>query len=80
MAYNDAEAPPFTEALIVPCLFCTGVEIESTEDFVRLVGWVQLPVLPGTHERRIISRIVMPAAVARQFLRALERELHVDGH
>lgn len=58
--------PPLSEPLVVPCLFITGMAIEPSDYVIRLVGWVQLPMLGGeADERRIVIRFVMPIDAAR---------------
>jgi hypothetical protein len=73
---HDDKPPPLTEPVIVQCLFCTGVDVQHTENFTRLIGWVELPA-PGYdfQERRIIARMVMPEEVARALSRDLRRSL-----
>lgn len=78
---NGAHQPPLTEPVIVPCLFCTGMEVEVTADFVRIVGYVELPALGMDQpERRIISRVVMPNEIARELIRDMRKALAGGGH
>lgn len=67
---------PFTEPVIIPCLFVTGVDAEFAASFVRMVAWVELPRLPAEpHERRIIGRWVLPTDVAKKLQRELKNAL-----
>lgn len=73
--------PPLSEPQIVPCLFCSGIEIELLDSVVRVVGWVDLPTAEGDQpERRIVARMVMPADIARRLARDLQRSLARGGH
>jgi hypothetical protein len=73
---DHADTPPLTEPVIVQCLFCTGVDVQHTENFTRLIGWVELPA-PGYDfgERRVVARLVMPPNVARSLSRDLRRSI-----
>ncbi|WP_027037902.1 hypothetical protein [Mesorhizobium ciceri] len=77
----DEKAPALTEPVIVQCLFCTGVDVQHTENFTRLIGWVELPA-PGYdfQERRIIARMVMPPEIARALSRDLRRSISRGDH
>ncbi|TGP22333.1 MULTISPECIES: hypothetical protein [unclassified Mesorhizobium] len=67
---------PFTEPVIIPCLFVSGIATEFMPTFVRIIGWVELPSLPNEpHEKRIISRLVLPTDVARELVAALQNGL-----
>lgn len=83
MAREDRrdERPELTEPEIVHCLWCTGAAVQVTEQFARIVGWVDLPVVDGTApERRIVARLVMPNPTFRQLLAEGRRGLARGGH
>jgi hypothetical protein len=73
---EEPKHPAMTEPQLVHCLFCTGVDVQHTDHFTRLIGWVELPS-PGYDfdERRIMVRLVMPPDVARALSRDLRRSL-----
>jgi hypothetical protein len=75
------DEPPFTEPVVIPCLFTSGCACEFAESFVRIVAWVDLPSLPHEpHERRIIARLVLPKDVARGLERELKQGLKKGSH
>lgn len=62
---SHAPDPPLTEPRVVDCLFVTGTAIEISPHTVRIIGWVQLPMLGGEmDERRIVVRFAMPRDAA----------------
>lgn len=78
---QHSQPPQMTEPKIVSCLFMTGYDIEVTDSFVRIVGWVDLPVVGHDQpERRVIMRAVMPNNVARALQRDLRKGLTRGGH
>jgi hypothetical protein len=78
---DHSDQPPLTEPVMIQCLFCTGIEVEATDHFSRLTGWVELPAMgSGNPERRIMVRVVMPPEVARALSRDLRRGLAKGGH
>lgn len=55
---GEDEEPPFTEPVIIPCVYVSGAAVERTRHVTRVVGWTTLPDLGGaTRERRIDVRI-----------------------
>lgn len=63
---------PFTEPVPIPCLFASGTECEVIDGVVRIIAFVDLPRVPTKpHKRRVIARLVLPMAAARE----LQREL-----
>lgn len=68
--------PPLSEPEIVNCLFMTGINVQSGDGFVRVVGWVDLPMIGHNDaEHRIVGRFVMPTESARTLLRELRKAL-----
>lgn len=62
---EHAPNPSLSEHVQVPCLFVTGIAVETTRHIVRFVGWVLLPNLgDGPDENRICIRFVMPKDAA----------------
>lgn len=72
---------PLTEPNIITSTFITGGAIEVTQSAVRIVGWEELATVNGEMaEKRIVSRIVMTNATARDVLTALKDALSRGGH
>jgi len=62
---QHAPVPGLTENVQVPCLFVTGMAVETTRHIVRFVGWVLLPNLGSDpDENRLCVRFVMARDVA----------------
>lgn len=73
--------PPFSEPIVIPCLFVSGAACEFMAGFARVVAWVDLPNLPSEpYERRIIGRWVMPDDVARELLHEMQKGLKKSGN
>lgn len=65
-----------TEPTVIPCLFCTGTEVQVSAHFARIVGWVDLPVVGSdTPEQRIIARLVMPELTFRELVASGQKAL-----
>jgi hypothetical protein len=78
---EEPKPPRMTEPVTVPCLFCSGVEIEMGPTFVRIVGFVDLETVEySPPERRIIARVVLPSDTARELLRSLRKQLNQGHH
>ncbi len=74
-------APRMTEPAVVTCHFVEGITIEVRDEFVRLVGWVDLEIAEhGEPERRIVVRAAMPLIVARALVRDMRKALAKGGH
>lgn len=72
---------PLTEPEIVACHFWEGIEIELGDDFIRIVGWINLQTADLTGpERRIVARAVMPTRVAREVVRDLRKAVARGGN
>lgn len=74
-------APRMTEPEVVHCHFVEGLSIEIRDEFVRLVGWVDLGVAEDNDpERRIVVRAAMTPTVARALIRDLRKSIGRGGH
>lgn len=72
----DDKEPRYTEPVIIPCILTTGYEVQHMGALTRIVGWVDLPTVPGgPDERRIMSRQVMANDVAEALARDLLKGL-----
>lgn len=78
----ESERPPrMTEPKPVDCHFVEGVDIELRDEFVRLVGYVDLETAErGEPERRIVVRAALPTLVARALIRDLRRAVSRGGN
>lgn len=75
------DALRMTEPTVIPCIFVEGVEIEVRDEFVRLVGWIDLETAEGHEpERRIVVRAAMPSLVTRALVRDLRKAVARGGH
>lgn len=73
------EPAPLTEPVIVAAVFITGLKVEVTDDYVRIVAWEQLPKANGDMpERRIVGRWVMPKATGRDLDGQLRKGLSIQ--
>lgn len=73
--------PRLAEPEIVPCHFVEGVHLELRDDFVRLVGWIDLETSDDQEiERRIVVRASMPLTVARVLILDLRKAMARGGH
>ncbi|MBZ9894215.1 hypothetical protein LB545_07640 [Mesorhizobium sp. BR1-1-6] len=71
----EDEDPPLVEPVIIPDIFCEGIDIQRIDGDVRLIAWV-------THEseHRIVARLVLPEAVGRALVRDMRKALASDRH
>lgn len=70
-----------TEPRVVDCHFVEGIDIEVRENFVRLVGFIDLERVEGEEsERRIVVRAALTTMVARVLVRDLRKALTRGGH
>lgn len=75
------EAPRLTEPEVVTCHFVEGIYLEARDDFVRLVGWIDLETTEASEpERRIVVRAALPLIVARALIADLRRTVARGGH
>lgn len=75
------KAPRMTEPKVVDCHFVEGVGIEVRDEFVRLVGWIDLEQVAGENpERRIVVRAALPLIVTRALIRDLRRAVARGGN
>ena len=81
MGHTDAPAP-MSEPVPVSCILIEGVFLELRGEVIRLVGYIHLEVVEETipAERRIVARVAMPLATARQLVRDLRRDLIRGAH
>jgi len=78
---REIKQPPMTEPALVPCHFVEGANIEIRDEFVRIVGWIDLETAEGwMPERRIVVRASMPLTVARALVLDLRKALSRGGH
>ncbi|MER8959335.1 hypothetical protein [Mesorhizobium sp. M0701] len=71
-----AEKPKLTEPEIIAGTFCTFVDVDVRDEFVRLTGCDEVPLVGyDGPELRIVDRIVVPRATARRLLTDLQRAL-----
>jgi hypothetical protein len=76
LEFRKKEEPPFTEPVIIDCVYVNGIEVDAEDDVVRLTGWTNLPDLGGEMaERRIVSRLALAARAARDLRRKLNDRL-----
>lgn len=69
---GEADQPsPVTEPVIQSDTFATSVTVEPIDGCVRIVSMVDVE-----GERRIVSRVVLPVATARQLATDLRRILN----
>lgn len=72
---------PLTEPIVIECVFCEGVYLEVRDDFLRIVGFIDLERTADSQpERRIVIRAAMPTIVARALVRDLRKSLARGGH
>jgi hypothetical protein len=66
-----------TEPTTVADVFCTGVDVELHDGFVRLVGCSSFRIVSyeTPPEARIVGRLAMPTLAARALLRDLRKAL-----
>lgn len=75
------EKAPLSEPVVVQSVFLTGAAVAVTDTCVRLVGFEELEAVHGEMaERRIVSRVVMSTATAREIIAALQKALTKGGH
>lgn len=74
--------PRLTEPAVVPCHFVEGIRIETRDEFVRIVGWIDLETVEDgiEPERRIVFRAAMPTTVARALILDLRKAVAKGGH
>lgn len=73
--------PRLSEPAVVPCHFVEGLSIEVRDEFVRIVGWIDLETVEDAQpERRIVVRAAMPLTVARGLIRDLRHVLIRGGN
>lgn len=81
MMGEDGRPPRMTEPKPVDCHFLEGVEIEVRDEFVRLVGWIDLSTAErGEPERRIVVRAALPTVVLRTLIRDLRKAVARGGN
>lgn len=74
-------ATRLTEPEIVTCHFVEGVRIEVRDEFIRLIGWIDLEVTEDSDpERRIVVRAALPITVARALIQDLRKAVGRGGH
>lgn len=74
---------PVCEPSIVTTGYVTGGAIDIADGCVRFVGWEELPHINSEEtmsEWRVVARLVMSDATARELAAALRRALTRDGH
>lgn len=74
--------PRLTEPEVVTCHFVEGIRIEVRDEFVRIVGWIDLETVEAgaDPERRIVIRASMPITVARALILDLRKAVSRGGH
>lgn len=79
---DDGETKPrFSEPKPVPCHFVEGVTIEVRDEFIRVVGWIDLETVEmEAPERRIVVRAALPTMVARALIRDLRKAVARGGN
>jgi hypothetical protein len=71
-----SHAPIITEPITVQCIHVEGISIEYRDDFVRVVGWVDLEMVEHRRsERRVVLRAAFPLSTARELVRELRKVL-----
>ena len=78
---REIRRPPLTEPVPVTCHFVEGISIEIRDEFVRIVGWIDLETTSNVFaERRTVVRASMPLLVARGLILDLRRAVVRGGH
>ncbi|MCF6126035.1 hypothetical protein EN930_03740 [Mesorhizobium sp. M7A.F.Ca.CA.004.11.2.1] len=71
-----ADRSKLTEPTIIFDTFCTSVDVDAHEEFVRLTGCDEVPVVGyDGPELRIVARMVLPRETARDLAVDLRRQL-----
>jgi len=79
---ESIEPPRMTEPEVVPCIFVEGLAIEVRDEFIRVVGYIDLETVgyEVVPERRIVVRASMPTNVARALIRDLRKAVARGGN
>lgn len=79
---SDGDRPPrMSEPKPVPCHFVEGVTVEVRDEFIRVVGWIDLETVEMDRpERRIVVRAALPTMVARALIRDLRKAVAKGGN
>lgn len=78
---DGVKSPRLTEPQVVDCHFVEGVSIEVRDEFVRLIGWIDLEAVEGEEpERRIVVRAAVPTTVARALILDLRKAVARGGN
>lgn len=78
---ESERALTMTEPTPVDCHFVEGVKIEVRDEFLRIVGFIDLETSEnGEPERRIVVRAALPTLVARALLRDLRKAVSRGGN
>jgi hypothetical protein len=80
MSDDGERTPRLSEPLPVDCHFIEGVTIEVRDQFIRVVGWIDLETVEMSEpERRIVLRAAMPTMLARELIRDLRKAVARGG-
>lgn len=81
MSDDGVQPPRLTEPMPVDCHFVEGVTIEVRDQFIRVVGWIDLETVEmSAPERRIVVRAAMPMTLARELIRDLRKAVAKGGN